>query len=176
MTTLYGIVDTAQDDRLYEWVKATPEHACLFAGKLDPVLERASPFILNLDKAPSFLARWDTEGRGKNWGIRCFSERPLVAVRRHFRHFLQAKLPDGRVVLFRFYDPRVWTVFLPTCKSPHVEAWFDHVEEYVAEIDAFQTVVYFLSGGKLQARRRSIADPGEQASIAFGDQRMAQPC
>ncbi len=164
MTILYGIIDTAQDDRLYDWVKATPEHACLFAGKLDPVLERASPYILNLDKAPAFLARWDTEGRGKNWGIKCFSDRPLMAVRRHFRHFLQAKLPDGRVVLFRFYDPRVFSTYLRACSDVELAEWFDAAEEFLIEAEREKPVRLFLSSGGLVARTANEAIRSGQAS------------
>ena len=147
---LYGLIDTAGDDQLYEWVRATPEHACLFAGKLDPVLERASPHIVQLAEGSALLDRWRGEGWGQNWGIMCIADEPLSTVRRHFRHFLQVQVPDGKIMLFRFYDPRVWRVYLPTCKSGDLQNWFAHVNEYRCEAPGGAgTLSYTWRAGKL---------------------------
>jgi hypothetical protein len=150
MASLYGIIDAAQDERLYGWIVAEPEHACLFAGKLDPVLARAAPYIVRLDEESPLLKRWQTDGRGKNWGIQCTSDASLAELRRHFRQFLQARLPDGKVVLFRFYDPRVWRAYLPTCTSEETVQWFKHMDEYRCEnANADQDFRYKFRGGLL---------------------------
>lgn len=150
MAHLYGLIDAARDRRLHDLITAEPEHACLFAGKLEPALERAAPFIVRLPESSRFLRIWRDEGRGRSWGIQCVSAKPLADLRRHFRHFLQAKLPDGEIVLFRFYDPRVWRVYIPTCALGDLSRWFNDVDEYISETEDGSGVLrYSLRGGAL---------------------------
>jgi hypothetical protein len=87
---------------------------------------------------------------GQSWGIQCLSPRALTDVRRHFRHFLQAKTPDGTVGLFRFFDPRVWRVYLPTCDSAELKRWFNSIEEFRCEdVNPHRVVRYHFENGKL---------------------------
>ena len=74
----------------------------------------------------------------------------MADVRRHLRQFLQAQLPDGRVVLFRFYDPRVWRTYLPTCEPAELQRWFTGIDEYGADAPSGNgTIVYRLDNGTL---------------------------
>ena len=43
------------------------------------------------------------------------------------------RLPDGRVVNFRFYDPRVFRVYLPTCNEAEAEFVFGPFESFFLE-------------------------------------------
>ena len=67
----------------------------------------ASPYLVRLREGTPFLSRWRSEGWGKAWGILFRSDANMETLRRFFRQHLEAELPDGRRVLFRFYDPRV---------------------------------------------------------------------
>src|ERR1700674_3223295 len=116
MTALFGLIDTARDPQLYGLVTASPEHACLFGGPIKTPLERNSPYIVGLAPDTALFAAWRDHGWDQSWGIYCRSQLQLADVRRHLRQFLQAQLPDGEVVLFRFYDPRVWRTYLTTCE------------------------------------------------------------
>jgi hypothetical protein len=40
MVALYGLVDAARDAKLYDLIKASPEHAGLFGGPIRPPLDR----------------------------------------------------------------------------------------------------------------------------------------
>lgn len=151
MSDLFAIVDTARDKRLYGLVTAAAEHQCLFAGALDPTLERAAPHLVRLEGADRLMEGWRSEGWGEAWGMLCRSSRSLPEVRRHFRRFLQAKLPNGAVVLFRFYDPRVWRTYLPTCEGEELAGWFAAVEEYSVETpEGDGAIRYYLEGGSLR--------------------------
>lgn len=151
MSELFAIVDAARDRRLYGLVATATEYQCLFAGKLDPVLERAAPHLVRLDGADRLMEDWRGEGWGKAWGILCSSPLSLPELRRHFRRFLQAKLPDGAVVLFRFYDPRVWRTYLPTCEGEELTGWFAAVDEYRVETPTGDGAIrYYLEGGSLR--------------------------
>ena len=150
MTTLFGLIDAARDPQLYGLVVASPEHACLFGGPLKPPLERNAPYIAAVTPGTPLFSAWRDYGWGQSWGIYCRSALPMADVRRHLRQFLQAQLPDGRVVLFRFYDPRVWRTYLPTCQPEELQRWFAGIDEYGAEApDGMGTVVYRFDGGAL---------------------------
>jgi hypothetical protein len=126
----YGIIDCARDERLYDYVMSSPEWSCLFAGQLQEELARAAPYLVSLDE-PSALSRaWQREGLGQSWGIKCRSALAMPALRRHFRKFLQAKLPDGDVVLFRYYDPRVWVPYWESCTDEERSKWLDGVASF----------------------------------------------
>jgi hypothetical protein len=156
MTALFGLIDTARDPQLYDLVKASPEHACMFGGPIKPPLDRNAPYIVSLTADSPMFTAWRDHGWGKSWGICCYSDLPLADVRRHLRQFLQAQLPDGEVVLFRFYDPRVWRTYLPTCQPPELALWFKGIDEYGSEApDGKGTLRYRFDGGAL-----SVTGPG----------------
>ena len=150
-TRLFGVVDTAQDPRLYDLVIASSEQECLFSGKLAAPLARAAPYLCVLSKNDGLVDAWRTDGLGRNWGITLRSGATLQAVRRQLRKNLQAMLPDGTVALFRFYDPRVWRTYLPTCAVADLKGWFGQVTEYQAESeDGAGRVTYRLGPGGLE--------------------------
>jgi len=156
-TSLYGIVDTARDRQLYKLIAATPEHVCLFAGELKPPLERVAPYLVRLSSSPNFKKIWENEW-GQSWGILCVSSATTEQLRRHFRHFLQAKLPDGQIVLFRFYDPRIFLTYLPTCDMAQLQAWFACVEEFRVEaMGSDKAVVFRLGADGLNTNERPNA-------------------
>ena len=152
-SALYGIVDTARDRGLYERVAATLEHVCLFAGELPAPLRRTAPYLVNLSRNPDFVALWRRQW-GQSWGILCASPADLVALRRHFRRFLQAKLPDGSVVLFRFYDPRVLRAYLPSCEAAQLRAWFACVDAFRVETDRGGTLLARLEADRLDVQEQ----------------------
>jgi hypothetical protein len=150
MSELYAVVDAAQDRRLYGLITESREFECLFAGDLAPVVRQVSPHVVRLADDTPLAEAWRREGWGRNWGILCEASASLAELRRHFRHFLQALLPNGRIVQFRFYDPRVWRTYMPTCQPNELARWFDAVDEFRAEsADGQGMVKYRLRDGAL---------------------------
>lgn len=133
MSTLYGIVDTAREPKLHRLVTASPNYACLFEGKIPEPLDGAAPYLVQLSDDTPLKSVWRQDGWGKAWGILVRSSLPLKDLRRHLRKFLMVQLPDGQVVFFRFYDPRVWRVYWPTCTPEEQAKWLVGVDEFVAE-------------------------------------------
>ena len=151
MSAIFGLMDAARDPKVFALIQAAKEQDCLFAGDLAPDLREAAPYIVRLTENEPLWHAWRQEGWGQSWGIMCRASGTLPQVRRHFRHFLQAKLPDGHIVLFRFYDPRVWRLYLPTCSPDELARWFSGIEEYRAETeDGAGVHRYTLSSGALQ--------------------------
>jgi len=133
MSKLYGIVDTARDPQLFSLVTASPVHVCLFAGKLKEPVEQTAPYLVELTKDTPLRNIWRDTGWGKSWGILLRSNLELNDLRKHLRKFLLAQLPDGGMVLFRFYDPRVWRTYWPSCTEDEKSMWLQGIESIVAE-------------------------------------------
>lgn len=150
---LYGVLDCARAPHMFEHVaRLEPESAdCLFAGRLDPEVKQASPFLVELHPNDPLSRAWRGQGWGASWGILISSPLNLPALRRRLRHFTMAKLPDGSgPVLFRFWDPRVFRTYMPTVEPKDLPAWFEGVDRYIAETEDGQgSLRYTLKGGAL---------------------------
>jgi Domain of unknown function (DUF4123) len=147
----FAIIDGAQDPRLVPLIQSCREHDCLFAGKLEADLAAASPWIVRIDERDQLLSTWQAHGRGLNWGIMIEAQVQLADLRRHFRKFLQAKLPDGMIALFRFYDPRVFNTYIRAALPEEREPWFSGgIAQYAVEDEGGAVMrQYRLSHGRL---------------------------
>ena len=80
-----------------------------------------------------------TEGWGRNWGIFVVSKADFRTLRQHFRSLLTVYDPDKVPLFFRYYDPRVMRVYLPTCNADELETVFGPVDRYVLEAEDGQS-------------------------------------
>lgn len=143
----YGVVDGAQDDAIHRLAQRSREHACLFSGALTPALAAAAPYLVAIDEQEALIHEWRHRGPGKRWGLLLESALGLDALRKHLRTFLQAKLPDGTVALFRFYDPSVFATYLRAAAPDERAPWFEGVSRYVAEVSTDVTHDFRWRGG-----------------------------
>lgn len=147
----YAVIDCARDERLMALVQACREHVCLLMGELSPALQAASPWLVKIHETDPLMGIWQTHGRGDHWGIMCETGMSLADLRRHFRRFLQAKLPDGTIALFRFYDPRVFNTYIRAALPEERAPWFNGVQQYAVEdADNGQLHQYQLTEGRLR--------------------------
>lgn len=130
----YAIVDGAADARLYDLISTTKEHACLYTGAYESETKKALPYIVAMQKNERFSEIWSSNETGKFWGILCQSAMGLTEIRKHFRHFTTARLPPGDVVLFRFWDPRIFVPFVEKGTSEEIAPFFKGVENFVADL------------------------------------------
>lgn len=130
----YAIIDCAQDPRLVDLVRACATRICLFKGRdLDPGLLGVAPWLVRIDPAEPLLPTWQQHGHAGSWGLLALSDRPIESLQSHFRRFLQARLPDGTIALFRFYDPRVFNTYIRTATADEREPWFKAVQQFSVE-------------------------------------------
>lgn len=134
MMRWYAIVDGAADPRLYDLIVTTKDHACLYAGDYAPETKKALPYIVAMQNKERFSQIWSSNEAGNFWGILCQSAHGLLQLRRHFRHFTTARLPLGEVVLFRFWDPRIFVPFVEKGTSDEIAPFFKGVETFVADL------------------------------------------
>lgn len=146
----FALIDTAQDPQLYPLVLRAEAQQCLIAGDVAPVLAETLPYLVQLDPEGPVLQTWRERGMGCNWGILLRSALPIDALRLHFKKFLQAKLPDGTIALFRYYDPRVFRTYLRAATPEERAPWFAGVSLYSVEGATPGEIHNFhLSGGRL---------------------------
>jgi hypothetical protein len=125
---LHAVLDRARDDRIAELVSTSMEQAgSLYDGVKGQAMGDIAPYLVRFSPGSPLLERLVAEGWGRRWGIFLTSERPFKEVRRHLRRFLMVVDDETNERLyFRFYDPEVLRVFLPTCSARQAgEFWSD---------------------------------------------------
>ncbi len=155
---VYAILDGARNERIYPGVTESGEpYCCLYRGELEPGLAEAAPYLVQLQRDAAFTSWLITQGWGDSWGIFLKSASTLSELRRHFRRFLMVYDSDRKPLYFRYYDPRVMRVYLPTCTADELQVVFGPVGKYLMEDkDAKVLLEYGCSHGKLMARKVAL--------------------
>jgi len=143
------ILDLAHDEIIYsKMLHSDIEYVCLFEGRLAAELEHLAPYLIRLHKNNPFTEWLFDNGGGKNWGIFIQSPADMNTLIRHFRRFVRVYDEEGTPMMFRFYDPRVFRVYLPTCNKSEREYVFGPVERYYAEGRNGEIIVYASDEGR----------------------------
>jgi hypothetical protein len=153
-----AVLDCARDPRIFRAVDASNlDKVCLYAGRLPFVIQEVAPYLVILEREDKLTRLLLEEGWGQSWGIFLKTESPLPTVRRHFRTLLTVKDEAGRKLLFRWYDPRVLRVFLPTCFPDELRAVFGPVDNFYMESQFPDTLLDFrLEAGQLKESPRNL--------------------
>lgn len=164
---LYAILDTARDIRILALLLHHKEECqSLYEGEQGAKLAQVAPYLVRLQKDSPLLETLVKEGWGKSWGVYLTSPNNLQEVRHHFRHFLQVKLPSGEQVYFRFYDPRVMRVFLPTCTPEDTTQFFGPIQNYLVEDETPEQLLRFVNTGQgSQKMLIALGDPDQQPKV-----------
>lgn len=132
----YAILDGAAMPNLLDKLYAEdgPDFECLYRGELEPDIAEVAPYLVRLDPDNEFL-QWVLTGAGQGWGIYCCCDAcvDMATVRRHFRKLNLVSGPDGKVMLFRFFDPRVLALWLPGCDAAQLRTVFQYGIRLIAE-------------------------------------------
>jgi hypothetical protein len=146
---LFALLDAARDARVLEFVRGSgEEYRSLYEGSRGEELADWAPYLVRLPAGSGLLEALAREGWGKSWGLYLTSRSTLAEVRKHFRHFLMARLADGRDAYFRFYDPRVLRVYLPSCDPTEAAQFFGPVRCYLMEAKGPETLLRFVENGR----------------------------
>jgi hypothetical protein len=135
-------------------------HSCLYAGTLARELEMAAPHLVQLEHRNPHSQELIESAWGNSWGVFLKCNGELEAVRRHFRQFLSVQDTSGKLLVFRFYDPRVLRVYLPTCRSNELRTVFGPTKCFWVEGEGPQTMLEFqFDGIGLLRKEVSVAGP-----------------
>ena len=160
---LWAVLDGARDKRIFPSLDLLErDYCCLYAGKLDPRLARAAPYLVRLEKGDRFSDFLLDQGWGRNWGIFLRTCTSFEELRKHLRTFLRVRDESGRRLIFRWYDPRVFRVYLPTCSAKELRTIFGPVDRYLVERPGGGLIEYSLGDQPffhLAAAEASFAAP-----------------
>lgn len=133
---VYALLDGASVPGLQDRLFADrPEYECLYRGELAPDLAEVAPYLVLLGPNSAFTDWVIAQGWGNHWGVFALAREDLRTVRRHFRTLLTVRGENGQPVQFRYYDPRVLRVYLPTCTPEELAEFFGPVQCYVQEAE-----------------------------------------
>ncbi|MFO7639969.1 MAG: DUF4123 domain-containing protein [Candidatus Competibacteraceae bacterium] len=159
-TRVYAVLDGASIPNLLSLLaEHAVEHVCLYRGELDPELAQTAPYLVHLPEESSFSRLFLRGGWGQHWGILVLSREGLRALRMHFRKFLMVSAPDGKPLYFRYYDPRVLRVYLPTCNGAELETLFGPVSAYVLEGEKPEVLLRFTRAGNALSQTELVLPP-----------------
>ncbi len=154
---VYAVLDGAAIPGLLDHLYAVPgpEFVCLYRGELNPDLAECAPYLVQLQPDTAFTDWLLAEGWGKHWGVFATASESLKTMRKHFRTFLMVKDPAGQQLYFRYYDPRVLRIYLPTCNAQELGLVCGPVQAYLLEDETPTNLLRFTrTAGVL--RRESI--------------------
>lgn len=149
--TLYAIVDTAQDSALYGKIKSSPGlKKCLYQSNihysgthLSKELGAVAPYLISFDLDDPFFIDLLQVGWGKNWFIFILSDAKFERITEHCSQNLQAQTPDGRILQFRYYDPRILRIYIPTCTAEELELFFGPVQFFCCHDEKGNELLHF---------------------------------
>ena len=157
---VWMIVDCARDQkRIFRFLLSSHlEQSCLYSGPLAPAMEMAAPYLLQLEPENEETRRLIELSWGNSWGIFLRSSTNLVKLRKHLRNFLIVQNSSGGRMVFRYYDPRILRVYLPTCTSEELRTVFGPVEFFWTENPTGQDrmLEFQYSAGKLISNDRLL--------------------
>lgn len=151
----YALLDGAGIPNLLDHLYGDdgPAFECLYMGELAPDIAEVAPYLARLDPGSAF-ADWVLSGWGDHWGICAVvpASLDLPALRRHFRKLNIVYGPDAQPLMFRYYDPRVFGDFLPSCGPKQLGEVFGPVSHFVLEDTSPEAaLVLTLGNGQLVA-------------------------
>ncbi len=157
---LFAVLDAARSPLIVPLLKASGERfESLYSGGLAREMEDCAPYLVELYSDAPLLEQIVAEGWGDAWGIFVTSDLPFEELRRHFKKFLMVRGPEGQEWYFRFYDPRVIRIFLPTCTPSQLGAMFGQIKYYLVESDNGTSMTgYLFDQGRLSGERLLLAE------------------
>jgi len=147
---LYAVVDgAAAFDVAFMARLMGHELFTLFSGPLADAAAHVGPCLVVVREPSAFLKTW-VDRIGGHAGILLETPVEAAALCAHLRHVFVANDEGGQEYFFRFYDPRVLRVFLPTCHPEELREFFGPVIRWIGEnVEANAFEIFSLRGTEL---------------------------
>jgi hypothetical protein len=142
----YAILDGASNPALLDhlYAEQRPEFACLYRGELEPDIAECAPYLAKLEVDSAFT-QWITgNGWGDHWGIFALADCDFRTLHRHLRKLNMVYDPESnKSLLFRYYDPRVLSVFLPSCNTEQLAEFYGPIKTFFSETGTGQLASFY---------------------------------
>lgn len=158
-TSVWAILDCARDERIYYALRNSRlDYLCLYSGRLPRELEVAAPYLVEVAPTNTFTPQLIEMGWGNSWGV-FLRIKDSLNLRQHLRGFLRVRDESGRILIFRYYDPRVLRVYLPTCRPDELRTIFGPIASYLVEGEDETSLIEFeFDGKRLLERQIDLTD------------------
>ena len=151
---LYALLDAAREPSVLKVIyESKEEFQSLYEGAPGAQLAHFAPYLVRVPEKSPLIETLVNQAWSKSWGVFLTCDKPLKELRAHFRHFLNVKLPDGKQVYFRYYDPRVLRLFLPTCLPEEINQFFGPIKHFLIEAEDSATALHFTRGPEGAAQK-----------------------
>jgi hypothetical protein len=151
---LYALLDASREPSVLKVIyESKEEFQSLYEGAQGAQLAHFAPYLIRIPEKSPLVETLVNQAWSKSWGVFLTCDKPLKDLRTHFRHFLNVKLPDGKQVYFRYYDPRVLRLFLPTCLPEEINQFFGPVKQFLLEAEDPKLALHFTRGPKGAAQK-----------------------
>jgi hypothetical protein len=148
---LFAVLDAARDLAALNWTKESGEqYQSLYDGESATNLEMFAPYLVQFSKQTPLLRNLVAKAWGKSWGIYLTCAASFSDLRKHFRQFLMVQIEgEGeKTFYFRFYDPRILRVYLPTCTPQEVRQFFGPIGTFLLEDEDTNRLLRFRTGAR----------------------------
>lgn len=167
--SLYAVFDGASLANLPALLaQHSSTYVCLLRGELDPELAQVAPYLTALTEDSALLDLFLNHGLGQHWGILMQSTAEFRTLRMHCRGALSVWDETGRPLFFRYYDPRVLRVFLPTCNAADLRALFRPISAFFAEDEHATGLLRFTLGAEDSLTSHLIRAASAQPGASVG--------
>jgi hypothetical protein len=130
----------------------------LYRGRSEESLAAVAPYVFTFPHSNEFSDFILERGWGNSWGIFVYGSQNIEEIHHHFRKFLMVKTEDEKQFYFRFYDPRVLRIFLPTCDIQQLKEFFGPVQKFICEDEDPLFALVFSFNGKALVTEKMSAD------------------
>jgi len=145
------------------------EYSCLYSGPLSPEMEIAAPYLVQLDHGYRDTHRFIRRAWGDKMGVFLRTDTSLKNLRRHLRQLLVVRDTRGRRLVFRYYDPRVLRVYLPTCTQAELRTVYGPIECFWTESEDGEQIRQFsFHESGLEQRVETVAQNAALKPTASG--------
>lgn len=145
-----------------------PNHQSLYRTRegAEEALPDEAPYLFTWPHSEAFANFFPQEGWGKSWGILIKSSADFKTLYQHLRRFLTVQLEGGNQVLFRYYDPRVLRLFLPSCTTAQLREFFGPIDYFLMEDeDASFAIRFWMQEGQLQSEKVSPPEIKDETEL-----------
>lgn len=131
---MFAVVDACDEPLVPSMMDDLGDRALsLYRGQAQRDYWAIAPYLCRVD---ADLLDWMIENLWSHaWGFLFESTVELPDLHAHFRRFIMIR-QNGKLVYFRFYDPRVLRPFLMACNEDEIKKFFGPVERFGTNPDA----------------------------------------
>jgi len=158
---LYAVFDAARDKQIIELLLSELGHVyfeSLYDGSKSVRLASVAPYLVEIQAESHFFKKFLLNGWGDSWGILIKSKENFKNIREHLCLFLIIQKESKKELYFRFYDPRVLRMFLPTCTDIQLQQFFGLIDNFFVEGENKNLIDFCLHDQKLKIVEQQFLD------------------